>query len=227
MDGEHQASLPHKAILVVLHLLAVGASAWLLLGGGIEAVGTFLGMSWGLADLARRALLLSCSVVYFARLCLTVFVFLRRRLAWWEATTVGFFTWVINVTFSLLGGTQPAPLGLVGVAAVSLYLVGSYLNTVSEYQRDRWKQRPENQGHLYTEGLFGRSMHINYLGDVLLFSGWALLTYRIGAFALPLVMLVGFVFFHIPMLDRHLHEKYGAEFEDYQTRTKRLIPWLY
>jgi protein-S-isoprenylcysteine O-methyltransferase Ste14 len=227
MYGEQSASWPQKWFLVVLHGGAVLVSAWLLLGGGIEIVAKFFGSNLELAVLSRRALLLACSVIYFARVCGTVFVFLHRKMAWWEAATIGSFTWIINITFSLLGGTQPAPLGLADVVAVALYVAGSYLNTGSEYQRDRWKQRPENRGRLYTEGLFRWSMHINYFGDVMLFTGWALLTYRSWAFLLPLLMLMGFVFFHVPMLDKHLHEKYGTEFDQYRRRTKKLIPFLY
>ena len=111
--------------------------------------------------------------------------------------------------------------------AVGLYLLGSYLNTASEYQRQRWKERAENRGHLYTQGFFRWAMHISYLGDVLLFSGWALLTHRAWAFLLPLLMLVGFVAVHMPTLDKHLHTKYGAEFEEYRRRTKRLVPFVY
>ncbi len=225
--GEQAASLPQKFFLAMLHLAAVLASAWLLFGGGTETVAKLLRTTWEPATLPRRVLLLVCSVVYFARVCGTVFVFLRRKLAWSEAATIGFFTWIINLTFSLLGGTQSAPLGLADVIAVGMYVAGSYLNTVSEYQRHRWKQRPENRGHLYTGGLFRWSMHINYFGDVLLFSGWALLAYRTWAFVLPLLMLLGFVFVNIPMLDKHLHEKYGIEFEQYRRRTKRLIPLFY
>ncbi len=227
MYDEQSASLPQKSFLVALHFIAVLASAWLHFGGGPATVGACFGTTWGSATLPRRALLLACSLVYFVRLLGTVFSFLWRKLEWWEAAIIGFFTWIINLTFSLLGGTRPAPLGLADVIAVGLYIAGSYLNTASECQRQQWKQRQENQGHLYTKGLFHWSMHINYFGDILLFLGWALLTYRMWAFVLPLLMLLGFVFVNIPMLDKHLHERYGIECEQYRRRTKRLIPIIY
>ena len=214
-------------LFIGLHFAAVAAAAWLLIGGGTVRLETAFGIAWPLADLARRVLLLGCSAVYFARLCLTLFCFLRRKVTWSEALAIGIYTWIINITFSLLGGTQPAALGLLDAVAVGLYIAGSYLNTVSEYQRHRWKQRPENRGHLYTEGLFRWSMHINYFGDVVLFSGFALLTHRVLAFAIPLLMLLGFVFVNIPMLDSDLRTKYAGEFEQYERRTKHLVPWIY
>ena len=44
---------------------------------------------------------------------------------------------------------------------------------------------------------------------------------------IPVLMLAGFVFVNIPMLDSHLHDKYGAAFEEYAGRTRKLIPFVY
>ena len=40
-------------------------------------------------------------------------------------------------------------------------------------------------------------------------------------------MLAGFVFVNIPILDAHLHDHYGAAFEEYARRTRKLIPFVY
>jgi protein-S-isoprenylcysteine O-methyltransferase Ste14 len=44
---------------------------------------------------------------------------------------------------------------------------------------------------------------------------------------IPLLMLLGFVFVNVPVLDAHLHDHYGAEFDEYARRTRKLIPFLY
>lgn len=41
------------------------------------------------------------------------------------------------------------------------------------------------------------------------------------------MMLAGFVFVNIPVLDSHLGERYGPEFEEYASRTSKLIPFVY
>jgi hypothetical protein len=64
-------------------------------------------------------------------------------------------------------------------------VLGSALNTGAERQRYRWKRRPENAGHLYTGGLFAYARHINYFGDQVLFTGWALITGRLWLFLIP------------------------------------------
>ena len=41
------------------------------------------------------------------------------------------------------------------------------------------------------------------------------------------VLLGGFLFVNVPVLDSHLHEKYGAAFDEYASRTWKLIPFVY
>jgi len=44
---------------------------------------------------------------------------------------------------------------------------------------------------------------------------------------IPSIMLAGFAFANIPMLDSHLHDHYGAAFDEYEARTSKLIPFVY
>lgn len=138
--------------------------------------------------------------------------------------------WVlfIHALFAYLGGTNPNSVNLtLATIALILYVAGSILNTGSELQRKWWKEKPMNNGRLYARGLFRYAMHINYFGDELLFTGYALVTGIAWALLIPLMMAAGFVFFNIPQLDKHLREHYGAEFEDYARRTKKFIPFIF
>ena len=54
-----------------------------------------------------------------------------------------------------------------------------------------------------------------------------MLTGRVWAFAIPFLMLLGFVFVNIPMLDRYLRKKYGGEFQQYERQTRHFVPWIY
>ncbi len=114
----------------------------------------------------------------------------------------------VVVMFSLLGGTQPDPVGSLTVIGLLMFAVGSWLNTYSEWQRYLWKARPENKGRLYTGGLFAYAMHINYFGDVVLFTGLALITQSWQALVVPVLMVCGFVLINIPTSDWHLAERY-------------------
>jgi protein-S-isoprenylcysteine O-methyltransferase Ste14 len=70
-------------------------------------------------------------------------------------------------------------------------------------------------------------MHINYFGDIVLFTGLAMVTHSLSILVIPLIMTVNFVFNIIPSLDRYLEKKYKDEFSDYAKTTKKVIPLIY
>jgi protein-S-isoprenylcysteine O-methyltransferase Ste14 len=117
--------------------------------------------------------------------------------------------------------------GAVEVIGILLYLSGSYINTHSEYYRHVWKLKAENRGRLYTKGLFGLAMHINYFGDIVLFIGLAMVTHSLSMLVIPLIMTTNFTFNIIPSLDKYLEKKYKDEFREYSKKTKKLIPMIY
>jgi hypothetical protein len=89
-----------------------------------------------------------------------------------------------------------------------------------------WKRRPAHQGHLLTGGFFRYARHINYFGDMVLFTGWVLMTGRPVLLAMPTLMLCGFVFLNVPAQDRYLEETYGEEYRSYGKRTAQLILYM-
>jgi steroid 5-alpha reductase family enzyme len=216
-----------KAALVCLHMLIVAAAVWLLLAGGIAVLDNFFGRQHQLASSLRRSALAAAAVLYFLRTVATVFVFLKRRMPWYEVGTIALWIAVIDLLFAYFGGRNEASFGAAGFAGAALVLAGSAINTVSELQRHLWKQRPENSGHLYTGGLFRYARHINYFGDEVLFTGWALMTGRAVLLLIPVIMALGFIFVNIPALDRYLAERYGDEYRKYARTAKRFIPYVY
>jgi protein-S-isoprenylcysteine O-methyltransferase Ste14 len=178
-------------------------------------------------DPGRRIIIASCLIVYFVRLQVTVWVFQKRKWTWLETITITVLMSFVLYAFAKVGGNNKQVVGIVEVVGILLYLSGSYINTHSEYYRHIWKLKEKNSGRLYTEGLFSLSMHINYFGDIVLFTGFAMITHRFSMLVIPSIMTLNFVFIIIPSLDRYLEEKYGAEFRDYAQKTKKLIPWIY
>jgi len=218
-QGERSASLAPKICITFWYSLGAFAAAWF----------TFCAAEGGTppGDLGRQVVLLSCAVIYVIRAAATLFVFVKRKIPWWEAASGGGLIGFVLFAFLFEGLRTAQPLELVDVVGPLLYVTGSYLGTGSEYYRHVWKARPENQGHLYTEGLFQYSRHINYFGDLLLFSGFAMLTRQAWTGVVPLAMALSFVLLLIPAHDAYLASRYGAEFDDYARRTKKLIPLVY
>ena len=178
-------------------------------------------------DPLRRILLAVCLIIYFGRLQITVWVFQKRSWKWAEAITITIFVSLVLIAFAWFGGNNKKGVGIVEFGGILLYLAGSYLNTYSEYKRHVWKSKAENKGRLYTAGLFRLAMHINYFGDLVLFTGFAIIAARLSLLVIPLLMAANFIFNIIPALDRYLETKYKDEFREYASKTKKLIPLIY
>jgi len=227
MHGEVETSYVPRTAGAVFHLLLLGVAGWILLGGGIEAVGVWFGQEWSPGDLARRIVLFVLGCVLFGRLALTSFWVLKRRFDWSELAGGAFACVVYQIGFAFLGATEAAALGMVGVVGIGLFVLGSYLNTWSEVQRKRFKENPANKGKLYTKGLFGCARHINYFGDTLWVTGWAMVTGNPWSAVIPVALAAGFVFFFIPSLSGYLRERYGEQYDEWAKSTKKFVPFVY
>lgn len=221
------ASVAQKIVLAVFVGLWLAIACWLLIGPGFAATDSWFGWSLRLGDSVRCACLAAAFSIYYLRLYFTWFVFLKRAIGWGEVFTIAPWILCIYLFLAVLGGTNPNRFGIAGSAGLVLFAAGSWLNTHAELTRHMWKLRPENRAHLYTQGLFRFTRHPNYLGDLISFSGLCLISGRLLTATVPTLMLAGFVFVNIPMLDAYLHERYGAAFDDYAAKARKLIPFVY
>ena len=213
------------------HLIIVCFSAYLVFLDGLTSLGNLFSQEWHLVDLRRAELMFACILLYWFRHLLTLFYLLQRRVDWPEVLgLLGFFA-CFEIGLLLLGGgafrETVIEFGSLDLIAVLLLCLGSCLNSFSEMQRKWWKRHPENKGQCYTGGLFRHSMHINYFGDIVLFTAWCLFTYNFWSLALPLLIAYTFIKFHIPDLDTYLSQRYGKPFDNYAANTKKLIPYVY
>ncbi len=221
---DHQPSIWPKLFLATLLTLALAASADILFGSRIDE------LPWSNpyrreGDFLRDGLLLACLAVYVVRVYATLFVFFRRILMWREALIVSsVMPWCLLLIAQAARPTDPV--GWTEVAGIALYVAGSYLNSAGEYARHRFKSDPANRGRLYTEGLSARVRHVNYLGDVLLFSGLALVAHAFILLLIPWFMALLFLLVLAPLKERYLHAKYGEQFGAYAARSKMLIPYV-
>ena len=223
---QYDSSFWNKSVFSGCILLAFFATLWLMFGDYASS-NTWLKQYQLSGDLVRRILIASCMISYFIRLQVTVWVFQKRKWTWLETITITVLMSFVLYAFAKVGGNNKQIVGVVDLIGILLYLSGSSINTQSEYYRHVWKLKEENRGRLYTEGLFSLSMHINYFGDIVLFTGFAMVTCSLSMLVIPLVMAVNFVFIIIPSLDRYLEKKYKDEFRDYSKKTKKFIPLIY
>ncbi len=223
---QHEASFAPKCLFIGMMAAALIVSGWMMfpLAGTVpEWFEPYLLEG----DPHRRGLVFFCLAVYALRVTITTVVFLKRKFIWIEAVIVTAVMTFVVLAFAREGGANPQPPGLLEITGLALYACGSFLNTGSEFQRHRFKSDPANEGRLYTGGLFRFAMNVNYFGDIVLFSGLAMVSGRLTLLVIPLIMALNFVFFIIPRKEAYLTGKYGARFNDVSGRTRKLIPFIY
>jgi steroid 5-alpha reductase family enzyme len=228
MHGQTETGNAPRIVCTVLHAFFLGIAAWILFGGGVERITGWIFEEPALAgNLSRRVVLLAFGIFLFIRMIVTMFYLLRRRFDWSEMGGVLFALILYQIVFALLGAADEGALTALDAVAIGLFVLGSFLNTYSEWQRKQFKGKPENSGRLYTGGLFRLARHINYFGDTLWVLGWALVTRNLWSLLIPAWLVVMFVAVFIPQLSRHMKTKYGDEYKQWTRRSRRFIPFVY
>jgi len=178
-------------------------------------------------DFVRNVLIISCMFIYFLRLLVTLLFFFQRKMYWMEAIIIAnIMPWIFPY-IAYTSGRYSKPIGLIEFVGILFFLIGSYLNSASEYLRYSWKKKDENAERIYTGGLFKYAVNINYFGDIVLFTGLAAIAHQAELLIVPASMGLIFILILIPLKNNYLKQKYGEEFAKYAAKTKKLIPLIY
>ncbi len=134
--------------------------------------------------------------------------------------------WLYSLPFYFAARNQE-PFGSTDLVAVLLYAVGTVIHFGSDYQKHRFKQRPENRGRLLTVGFWSLCRHPNYFGDFLIYVSFAVLGRSLLGWIAPVVNALQYFFDAIPKNEAWAVRKYGSAWREYSARTKKFIPFVY
>jgi steroid 5-alpha reductase family enzyme len=211
------------------------------------AIGTFL--LAGHYDL-RSTLLVALITVWAVRL--GSFLFLRVRqtgadtrfddikpsftrflMAW---TLQGLWVFLtLSAALAAMTTTEIAPMGVIGWLGAAVWAAGFGVEAIADAQKRAFRKDPTNKGSFIHTGLWAWSRHPNYFGEILLWTGIALI-------ALPAlsgwqhVTLISPLFVYllltrvsgIPILEERADERWGdlPDYQAYKARTPVLWPRL-
>ncbi len=223
---EHSPSTPAK-ILMATGVLAGTLTAAALTTGYSDWLMNLLNFEKVNGNIARQLVMLLCCLIYFVRFTIGLFVFIQRKISWFEGSLVTVLFFLMFYYFGICAGSYSDAIGMLDIIGIFLFLFGSCINYLADHQRFSWKRKAENKGCLYTAGLFKYAMHVNYFGDSMAYFGLALITHNTGCMLISLGLVVYFIVFEIPMLDAHLSQKYKHDFTEYSKVTKKYIPFIY
>ncbi|WP_420632388.1 DUF1295 domain-containing protein [Candidatus Leptofilum sp.] len=127
------------------------------------------------------------------------------------------------------------PLGWVTGLGTLIWLIGFAIEVVADNQKSRFRADPANKGKFINTGLWAKSRHPNYFGEIVLWLGVAIVAVPVlqgwqwVALISPLfVTLLLTRVSGVPMLERRADEKWGGQpdYEQYKKETPVLIPKL-
>ena len=106
---------------------------------------------------------------------------------------------------------------------ISMYIFGVFLHFVSDMQK--YVSLKLNPGSLITTEMFSKIRNTNYLGELLIYMGFSLLSYNF----LPLLALLLFiVFIWIPnMIKKDKSLSRYSEFEQYKKSSSKFFPFIF
>ena len=156
--------------------------------------------------------------------------FTRFFLVWnISAMWVSFCSMCAITAISSVSGVQLNPLFYIGAVT---FLVGFILEIVADHQKTAFRKDPKNKDKFINTGLWARSQHPNYVGEITLWAGIALISYS-SLEGWEYVSLISPIFTYwllvfvsgIPQLEESGEKKWGhlKAYQDYTKNTPKLI----
>ncbi len=144
-------------------------------------------------------------------------------------------TFTAGAALAAMTSGEKASFGAVGVIGLVVWLAGFGIEAIADRQKSAFRADPANTGRFITTGLWSRSRHPNYFGEVLLWvgvaivalpalQGWQYLTLISPLFVYLLLTRIS----GLPMLERSADKKWGGEpdYEAYKASTPVFFPRL-
>ena len=122
------------------------------------------------------------------------------------------------------------------IVGLLIWILGFAFEVVADLQKSRFNADPANKGKFINTGLWSRSRHPNYFGEIVLWVGIAIIALPVlrgwqwVALISPLfVTLLLTKVSGIPLLEKKADKKWGGqeEYEAYKKKTPILIPKLW
>ena len=146
--------------------------------------------------------------------------------------------WVVMTScaaVSAILSEQPPAFGAVFTIGAAMWITGFVIEVVADRQKSRFRADPANEGRFINTGLWARSRHPNYFGEILLWAGIAVMAipYLSGA---QWVVILSPLFVYalltrvsgIPTLVRRGQQLWGDDpaYQAYLSTTPPLVPRL-
>lgn len=203
------------------------------------------------SDLDLRSMLLAGLVIIWATR-LGTFLFSRIHQAGkddrFDSIKPNFFrflnTWTLQAIWVVFTASpaliaittaKRVDIGVFAIIGLIVWVIGFSIEVISDHQKTQFRKNPDNKGKFIKEGLWSRSRHPNYFGEITLWigvtiiaipvlQGWQWIAFISPVFVTLLLTRIS----GVPMLEAKAEKKWGGQedYEAYKSNTPVLIPKL-
>lgn len=135
--------------------------------------------------------------------------------------------WIVSAPF-LATARGEVPLGPLDWLGVALVVAGLGMESVADWQLERFKRAADNRGRVLDRGLWRYSRHPNYFGECCVWWGFACLAFGTGAWwALVSPVLMTWLLLRVSgvaLLEQTIGDRRPG-YADYARRTSAFVPW--
>ena len=162
---------------------------------------------------------------------------MKHKFAWFLFTWTVQGLWVLVTASAALAAITSADdknFGLIGFLGLLVWVLGFSVEVISDEAKRKFRSQEENKDRFISSGLWAISRHPNYLGEILLWtgvaiiaipalSGWSFVTLVSPLFVWLLLTKIS----GIPMLEKKADRRWKGdlEYERYKASTPVLFPF--
>ena len=164
----------------------------------------------------------------------------KKKFFWFLQYWMGQAAWVVfTAGASILAILSPVEAELEVIAFIGIFLwwSGFLIEVISDYQKRKFRETSDPKTEFISTGLWGRSRHPNYFGEITLWVGMAVISFSSlsGVEYVTAIVSPVFVYFllvkleGVPMLERIADERYSnlPEYQQYKEKTPVLMMKLF
>ncbi len=160
----------------------------------------------------------------------------KKKFFWFLQYWMGQAAWVVfTAGASILAILSPVEAELEVLAFIGIFLwwSGFLIEVISDYQKRKFRETSDPKTEFISTGLWARSRHPNYFGEITLWVGMAVISLSSLSGIEYVTAIVSPLFVYlllrkaegVPMLERIADERYGelSDYQDYKANTPVLM----
>ena len=156
----------------------------------------------------------------------------KKKFFWFLQYWMGQAAWVVfTAGASVLAILSPVETELDIIAYIGIFLwwSGFLIEVIADYQKRKFRETSDPKSEFISSGLWARSRHPNYFGEITLWVGMAVISLSSLSGIEYVTAIVSPVFIYlllvklegVPMLERIADERYGdlSDYQEYKANT--------